>query len=248
MTDYSYQLYSSRNFLPWADTFSMLSRLGYKQVEGFGPVYEDYEKISAELGNANLSMPTAHFSLEMLEEDQKKVLDIVKAFGIEVVYCPYLQPESRPSDVAGYVEFGKRLQAAGAFCRDAGLGFGWHNHDFEFVPLEDGSTPMQRIFETAPDLSWEADLAWIARGGADPLEWIEREGKRISSVHIKDIAAPGECEDEDGWADVGHGTVDWKKLHSSLQNTPVKYFIMEHDNPSDAERFAKRSIDFCKTL
>ena len=45
-------------------------------------------------------------------------------------------------------------------------------------------------------------MAWIVRGGADPFEWIKRYADRIASVHIKDIAPAGECEDEDGWADV----------------------------------------------
>jgi sugar phosphate isomerase/epimerase len=73
--------------------------------------------------------------------------------------------------------------------RAAGFGFGWHNHDFEFVPLADGSVPMQILLETAPDLDWEADIAWVIRGGADATDWIARHGKRITAVHVKDIAA-----------------------------------------------------------
>ena len=47
------------------------------------------------------------------------------------------------------------------------------------------------------------------RGGADPRRWIERYRGRIPLVHVKDIAPAGEKEDEDGWADVGTGTVPW---------------------------------------
>ena len=39
--DVSFQLYSAREFTPWADVFSMLAGLGYTQVEGFGGNYED---------------------------------------------------------------------------------------------------------------------------------------------------------------------------------------------------------------
>ena len=49
----------------------------------------------------------------------------------------------------------------------------------------------------------------MIRGGADPLEWMRPYGNRITAVHVKDIAPAGESADEDGWADVGHGTVDW---------------------------------------
>ena len=74
-------------------------------------------------------------------------------------------------------------------------------------------------------------------------------GNRITAVHVKDIAPAGENADEDGWADVGHGTVDWKALMAALkERTKVKYFVMEHDNPKDAERFAERSLAAAQKL
>ncbi|TIX36617.1 MAG: sugar phosphate isomerase/epimerase, partial [Mesorhizobium sp.] len=89
----------------------------------------------------------------------------------------------------------------------------------------------------------EMDVAWVVRGGADPLPWIEKHGKRISAVHVKDIAKPGEGLDEDGWSDVGHGTMDWAGLIKTLRaKSAAKYFVMEQDNPNDIERFARRSI------
>ncbi len=127
--------------------------------------------------------------------------------------------------------------------------FGWHNHDFEFKALADGSIPQQLIFDAAPSISWEADIAWIIRGGADPFQWIDKYGARITSVHVKDIAPSGQNTNEDGWADVGYGTVDWKALAKVLKKgTPASYLIMEHDNPSDDERFARRSIATVKAF
>ena len=105
-----------------------------------------------------------------------------------------------------------RLEKAGKPFRDAGLDFGWHNHDFEFVALSDGSIPQDHIFAGGPNLSWEADIAWVIRGGADPFAYIEKYGNRITAVHVKDIAKAGENADQDGWADVGHGTVEWARL------------------------------------
>jgi sugar phosphate isomerase/epimerase len=243
MTDFSYQLYSSRNFPPLSDTLKMLARLGYKQVEGYGALYADdaaVEELKRGLAENGLKMPTGHFALDMLESEPRKALGIAEALGIETLYCPYLPAEQRPDTGAGWLDFGKRLAAAGARYRDAGLGFGWHNHDFEFRPLPDGSLPIVAIFEGGPDLEWEADIAWVVRGGADPFEWIKTFGERITAVHVKDIGE-GKNE-EDGWADVGDGTMDWKGLMTALEGTPVKVFVMEHDNPSDAARFAERSL------
>ena len=243
MTELSYQLYSSRNFPPLADTLKMLARLGYTQVEGFGGVFGDSAGLAAALAENGLTMSSAHFGIDMLEGEPQKVLEIASATGMKAIYCPHLAADQRPTDATGWRAFGQRLQRAGEPFRAAGLVFGWHNHDFEFKPLSDGSMPLAAIFEGGPDLSWEADIAWIIRGGADPFEWLDRYATRLSAIHIKDIAPEGECADEDGWADVGHGTVDWPALWKHVrQNTSASLFVMEHDNPNDDERFARRSF------
>lgn len=251
MTAFSYQLYSSRNFPPLADTLAMLKQAGYAAVEGYGALYADARAVadlSGLLAATGLAMPTGHFSLDMLEKEPGRVIGICQDLGIRTVYCPYLLPDQRPTTGKGYEDFGRRLQAAGAPLKDAGLGFGWHNHAFEFEALSDGALPQVAIFEGGPDLEWEADIAWIIKGGADPFAWIDSHGSRITAVHVKDIAPAGEKTDEDGWADVGDGTVDWKGLMAALRATPARHFIMEHDNPRDATRFATRSIAAARTF
>lgn len=247
MTDFSYQLYSSRNFPPLADTLAMLKSAGYAGVEGYGGVYGDVPALAALLAANGLAMPTGHFGIDALENDVEGCLATARALGMTHLYCPYLLPDQRPTDLAGWRAFGARLQAAGAPYKAAGFGFGWHNHDFEFVAI-DGQTPQDALFEGGPDLEWEADIAWIIRGGADPLDWIARHGHRITSAHVKDIAPAGENAAEDGWADVGHGTVDWAAIMPALRAAGCKTFVMEHDNPADHARFAARSIAAAKEL
>lgn len=248
---FSYQLYSSRNFPPLSETLNMLARMGYGGVEGYGALYADDAKCAeliSELGRIGLQMPTGHFGLAQLEADPVKVIEICKALGIKRIYCPYLMPDDRPTDADGWRAFGARLQAASAPYRSAGLGFGWHNHDFEFKPLPDGSIPQDLILQGGKDLEWEVDVAWIVRGGADPVQWIRRYANRITAAHVKDIAPKGENLAEDGWADVGHGTMDWASLITALRHTKCKHYIMEHDNPSDHERFANRSLHAIRSL
>jgi sugar phosphate isomerase/epimerase len=245
MADFSYQLYSSRNFPPLAETLQTLKELGYAAVEGYSALYADPDKVRElheALHESGLPMPTGHFGLDMLEDEPDRVLDIAKALGIETIYCPFISPDQRPDSGKGYLALGQRLAEAAKPIRDAGLGFGWHNHDFEFRRLPDGSLPMQALLEGGPELEWEADIAWVIKGGGDPFEWIGTRRDRITAVHVKDIAPEGENTDEDGWADVGHGTVDWKRLMAALEQTHCERFILEHDNPSDARRFAERSI------
>lgn len=251
MTDFSYQLYCSRNFGPLAKTLAMVAGAGYTQVEGYGALYKDaaaVNELKSLLGANNLAMPSGHFGLDQLEGDPDGVLTIARDLGITSVFCPHLAADQRPADAAGYRAFGERLQAAGRPYRDAGLSFGWHNHDFEFKALPDGSVPLARMFEGGPDLKWEANVAWIVRGGADAFDWIRREGDRMTAVHIKDIAPAGTRLDEDGWADVGEGTMDWPALMAEIRKTPASLFVMEHDKPSDDERFARTSIAAARAL
>ena len=220
MPDFSYQLYCSRNFPPLAETLrwwpppaTRTSRATARST----PTRPRSPSSSHNLGANGLRMPTGHFGIDQLENDPDRVLEIAKEVGIETIYCPHIAPDQRPADGAGWHAFGQRLQKASAPYRDAGLGFGWHNHDFEFKKTSDGVVPLTAIFEGGPDLEWEADIAWVIRGGGDPLEWIKTMGNRITAVHVKDIAPAGENKDEDGWADVGHGTVDWKALMAALK-------------------------------
>lgn len=248
MNKISYQLYSSRNFPPLNDTLSMLRSIGYDQVEGYGGIYENLTDLVDGLSNNNLTMPSGHFSLDMLETETDKALEIASETGMKAIYCPHITEDQRPSDAAGWKAFGERLQKAGEPFIKAGLIFGWHNHNFEFARQSDGSIPLEEIFSGGPELTWEADIAWIIRGGGDPIDWISRHGNRISAVHIKDIAEEGTCLDEDGWADVGHGNMDWQGIWTALQNTSVIYFVMEHDNPNDHKRFAQRSYSTVRSL
>lgn len=242
---FSYQLYSSRNFPPLDATLRMLAAAGYGAVEGYGALYSDpaaVDMLAAGLAETGLKMPTAHFWIEQLESDPAGCVAIARRLGIERIYCPWIAPEARPTEAKGWRDFGARLDLAGAPIRAAGLGFGWHNHDFEFLPLADGTIPMRALMEGGASLEWEMDLAWVVKGGADPAAWIADAGARITAVHVKDIAPKGENAVEDGWADVGSGTVNWRSLLAALRGAGVGHFILEHDNPSDHERFAKRSL------
>ncbi len=246
----SYQLYSSRNFPPLAGTLAMVAKTGIPCVEGFGGLFQTpalLAELAAGLKANGLVMKTTHMGLDMLENQSDFAVEVAKTLGVDKVYCPHVMPDDRPTDAAGWRAFGARLQKAGAPLRAAGVGFGWHNHDFEFKPQADGSIPMAAILEGGPDLEWEIDLAWVQRGGSDPIAWIEAYKGRISAAHVKDIAPAGTAEDEGGWADAGHGTLPLAKYVALLKASGAKYFVLEHDNPKDHERFARRAFATAST-
>ncbi len=189
---------------------------------------------------------SAHISVDELESDAPAVVRAAYLLGVEFVVAPYLSPEKRPKDRAGWMAFGERLAGTRNLIEREGLRFAWHNHDFEFEPLPDGSYPIEHILGS--DLAWEADLAWVTLAGADPLTWIERYRGRIPLVHVKDVAPTGARPDEDGWADVGEGVLPWPSLWRACVAAGAEVMIAEHDNPSDFARFARTSGTAMKAL
>lgn len=240
MPSISYQLYSSRNW-DVDETFAMLSGLGVREVEGFGPYFQDVRKTRSLLDANSVAMPTAHFALTLAEETPDKVIEIAKALGIKAIIIPFLQPGDRPATLAGWKAFAVRLAEVQKPFRDAGFDFAWHNHDFELRPVE-GAFPLDVIMSASDDIQLELDLAWVQVAGEDPIKWLDKYEGRILSVHVKDIAPKGENADEDGWADVGHGEMDWAVIDPAMVAARVPRYVIEHDNPNDHKRMASRSL------
>jgi sugar phosphate isomerase/epimerase len=242
MKHIAYQLYCSRNAPSLDVTLKMLAHAGYKAVEGYGGILDDVDALKRQLDAHGLIMPSCHMGIADIENDPAAAIATAKTLGLETVFAPYLMPEDRPVDAAGWAAFGKRLAEAGKQIQDAGFKFGWHNHDFEFAALDTGEFPIDLIAQADENLLLELDLGWVGRAGLNPVDWINKYSGRIAAAHIKDIAPAGECVDEDGWADVGQGTLDWPAIHGALKSTGVDHYVIEHDNPSDDARFAQRSL------
>src|SRR3954471_22323814 len=164
---WSFQLYSARNSQPWDKVLQLLGMVGYKEVEGFGGVYADSAAFRKELDKNGLAMTSGHFSMDLLENDFDGAAKTAETLGVKLIACPHLVVDQRPTDTAGWRAFGERLGKVGAKAKKAGFGFAWHNHDFEFKQLSDGSVAQKHILDAAPDIGWEMDVAWVIRGGAD---------------------------------------------------------------------------------
>ena len=79
-------------------------------------------------------------------------------------------------------------------------------------------------------------------GASAHLPWVKQAPPVfLAASHPRGLNAAGQNADEDGLADVGYGTIDWRGLMKTFrEKTPAKIFVMEHDNPSDYQRFARR--------
>jgi sugar phosphate isomerase/epimerase len=233
----SFQLYSARKFPPIDAVLGTLAGLGYHNVEPYGGLLADVGALDQAMKRHGLRAPTCHVSFDSLRQDFPGAVAALKRLGTTLVIVPAIHPPARPTSAAGWVAFARELSELRHRLAAEGLRLGWHNHDFEFATV-DGTQPMKILLETDPALVWEADIGWIIRAGEDPLSWLTQYRDRIGALHVKDVAPAGEAADEDGWADVGHGKVDWRRLMPALD---ADILVVEHDNPNDFRRFAERS-------
>jgi sugar phosphate isomerase/epimerase len=179
----------------------------------------------------------------------ERFIDVASILGERPLLIPsFLPPQLRPSDVDGWKRIGAELGRGAEAARASGLRVAWHNHEFEFRLLPDGSRPIDHILaEAGEGLGFEIDFAWVARGWADPEAELRRFASRIVAIQIKDTAPPGTLDDENGWRAAGDGTLDWDHLWPLFTQTSADHLVVEHDRPLDWRAVAQDSYDFARS-
>ncbi len=147
---------------------------------------------------------------------------------------PWIEPKERPDSVQSWIDFARRLDAAGAKLHHEGLQLAYHNHDFEMKKYA-GTTALEIILNHSSDknLKLEMDAAWVSRGGQDPVRFLKAYPGRIYAIHAKDNASIGVRDDEMNFAPPGEGLLDWSAILSAAKESGVRWFIVEHDKPKD---------------
>jgi len=246
----SIQLYTLRSLGSLDTVLEAVRSAGYTRVETVGSHLDDVANTAARLKAHGLTASSSHVSLAALRERPEAVAQAAEQLGITHLFMPAVPPESRDMDAAGWRAVGHELADIAEHFTHHGLKLGYHNHHWELAKKDGDKTALELLFEAAEGspLTWQVDVAWLVRGGVDPVAWMERYRARITSVHVKDIAAPGTNLDQDGWADVGHGTLDWKRLWQEARSRGAGLMVVEHDKPADPAASARNSYAFCAAL
>jgi sugar phosphate isomerase/epimerase len=240
----AFQLYSSRNFPPLERQLEGLAAIGYDAVEPWLPAYEaSATEFRRKIDAAGLACYGFHLPFKGLVADPQRFIDIAKTIGATLLIPPYLEPQDRPTTAEGWQAIGRELGRVRAIVEAEGLRLAWHNHDFEYRPLADGSLPIEHLLSAGGDgLGYEIDFAWVIRGGGDPLTELKRWKHRLYAIQVKDTAPPGTTA-EGGWTPMGEGIVDWQALWPLFAETPADHLVVEHDEPADWRVLAQRSYD-----
>jgi sugar phosphate isomerase/epimerase len=121
---------------------------------------------------------------------------------------------------------------------------GYHNHDFEFAPLE-GTTMWDVLLETLPqEVELELDVYWAAIAGRDPVALIRDLGARLRLLHMKDMAAGPGRED----VVPGDGVLAWAEIVAAGTDGAVDWYVIEEDHPRDAIAELARGYSFLSGL
>ncbi|MEO8288495.1 MAG: sugar phosphate isomerase/epimerase [Chloroflexota bacterium] len=225
------QLYTLRDLTSrdMLGTLRELAAMGYSAVELAGYGDSSPADIRAELDRLGMRAISMHIGVDALKTDAEKTLADARTLGCEFAVVAYVAEERRRT-AEQVREFGPLFNSYGAICRDAGLRFVYHNHNFEFAPL-DGTTMFDMLVEgTDPMLvGLELDVYWAQFAGVDPVAVLKRLAGRVPLLHAKDMADDEKRSD----MPVGEGMLPWNDILAASAAAGVEYYIVEQDNPRD---------------
>lgn len=211
-------------------TLARIAELGYTEIEWWGQFQRTPAQLRTLLDGHGLSSPAVHVDMNALQPDRlNATLDAAQAMGQRWLIVAWTPPAERTAD--GVRRLGALLSVAGATAARVGIRTGYHNHDFEFAPHENGTMLDLLLASTnAQVVDLELDCYWALKAGQDPIAYLERYSDRITHLHLKDSkGAPEHVQ-----ADVGDGVIDWRRLLQVGTAARVRHVFVEHDSPADA--------------
>ena len=270
------QLYSVRTELEkdFYGTLKKVREMGYAGVEFYGEYYGNtpvqIKKWCTELGLIPFSN---HVPFQAMIDDVDKVIEENTILGVQYVVFPYMDEASRPGiNLEQFKSTVAKIGEVGAKVKEAGFQLLYHNHDFEFVKLDDGSVAYDQIFSAdgCNAVKPELDVCWANYAGYNPAEYLTKYSGNIPVVHLKDyylegklssapyaligIATDNSMKDDGGWFEyrpLGMGQVDIPAVIKSAIAGGAQWLCVEQDEPCEGlnrlEGVAK-SVEYLKGL
>jgi sugar phosphate isomerase/epimerase len=226
-------------------TLARIAAIGFQEVEFAGYPQGTAASLRTMLDRLGLTAPSSHVALQALRSEWERALEQASVLGQQYIVVASLPPSDRRT-TDDWKRTAALFNKAGEISKRMGIQFCYHNHDFEFTLL-DGVVPYDLLLNEADAslVQLELDLYWIAKGGRDPLEYFARFPGRFPLVHVKDMdATPRKF-----FADVGTGTIDFKRIFRQAKKAGIRHFFYEQDStPGAPLGSAKASFDYLRTL
>lgn len=251
------QLYTVRDVISKdpAGTLKQLEEIGYREAE---VIRGNMDQIWAALTQTKLKPVSLHMDYALFApsktEELRAAIEDAKKRGFAYIVCPYVPPGER-GGLATMRQLAKNLSAAGEECRKAGLQLCYHNHAFEFEPME-STTPLEVLLkETSKDLvHLELDIFWASVAGHNPVDLLRKYSGRIPLVHLKNKAPDlpvqyNEKVPKTAFREVGNGTLDVPAILRAAARGGVKHYFVEQDaTPGDPVASLRQSYEYLHRL
>lgn len=133
-----------------------------------------------------------------------------------------------------WIGVAQRLNEGGAALAAAGVRLAYHNHNAEFVAVEEGRSALDLIMDhTDPALvDLDLDVGWAKAAGIDPVHVLQRHRARIALVHLKDLSetSPNTRLSIQS-AEMGEGVQAWELLFEAMRTAPIRHAFVEQEPP-----------------
>jgi sugar phosphate isomerase/epimerase len=220
--------------------FKELEAYGYGDGKAFGLPYKDFISMVNGMG---MKVVSGHYGTgqvspgmkgTLVNEWERAVEDAQKA-GQEYMIIAWLAPDERKT-LDDYRRVSELMNKANEICKQAGVKLGYHNHEFEFVKLENQVPYDVLISELDPSVILELDLYWTTFAEVNTLDLFKKHAGRIHLWHVKDM----DKQERKLQTDVGSGSIDFKPYFAAAQLSGMKHFFLEQ------EYFTKSQIEAIK--
>jgi sugar phosphate isomerase/epimerase len=227
-------------------TLKEVAAIGYQEVE----LYSFFDRKAAEvrraLEGAGLECVSAHYGVPALREGLAAHIDDARELGLQFMICPFPGVADPARLKAGGPSFTDSLtlddwkwnadlfNKAGEQAKKAGLRFGYHNHHIEFREFGGVTAFDELLRRTDPDLvTIELDCGWVKVAGLEPADFIAKHASRVGLLHVKDVKAGPAPSNRFGpaipFAEVGRGSIDWRKVFEAARKAGVRRYYVEQD-------------------
>ena len=206
------------------DAYKKIADVGYQAVELGGQGELEVAELADLLRDLGLTACSAHVGFADLRDDPERVAEQYLALGCEHVISG---PPRRFTTEQEWVEFAREAGPVAQRLSELGLRYAYHNHSFELERFGERTALAILYEESDPEyVNAQLDTYWVQHGGANPIVWINRLAGRLPTLHMKDMAMHG---NEQFYAEVGEGNLDWQGILAAAQDAGVKWYIVEQD-------------------
>jgi sugar phosphate isomerase/epimerase len=220
----------------FADSLVKISKIGYPSVQlsAIGAMHGPSPEVTAKaarqmLDDNGLRCVATHRSWNDLSTNTNAEIDFHSTLGCDYTAIGGIPSEYGAGGISGYRQWVADALPIAKKLNDAGIRFGYHNHEYEF---EKAGSARQRFYdiivdEGNPDIMLEIDVYWIQHAGIDPVGLIDHLWSRLPVVHVKDKdVVAGHAT----MSPIGEGNLDWNRIIPALKAAGVEWYCVEQDD------------------